>query len=267
MKKSFFNLSLIACLLFSAAKGFSASPQALELKEPGKLYVATTGKFPPFSFMDKKGNLEGLEVKLMQEVCRRLDLIYMPVLTTWESLLVGLMADNYDITTESMDITPERQKKVDFVPWLKSGGVIVVLNNSPIQHSKDLAGKTIGTLVASTWGHLLKEANVLDIKYYKTETLALIDLTEGRTEAVVTDALNAAYFQKASGKPIRILSPTLTEVTKGWALKKNKPNLYHMIKTTLENMITDGTYLKIVKEYVDYDTTPTELGDLKKKDE
>ncbi len=49
-----------------------AAEGKLELIEPGKLIVATDSTFAPFSMRTPSGELDGLEVRVMREVCRRL---------------------------------------------------------------------------------------------------------------------------------------------------------------------------------------------------
>ncbi|WP_245337991.1 transporter substrate-binding domain-containing protein, partial [Methylobacterium radiotolerans] len=60
------------------------------------------------SMRTPSGELDGLEVRVMREVCRRLGLEDSPVNSKFDALLVGLMADQYEITSQCMDITPHR---------------------------------------------------------------------------------------------------------------------------------------------------------------
>lgn len=235
----------------------------LELIEPGKLYVATSGEFSPFSFINKNNQLDGLEVRLMKEVCRRLNLEYKTVILSWEAIILGLFSEQsmeptlYDIATESMDITPEREKKVQFIPWLESGGAIVTLEkNKDINYPEDIKGKNIGTVLSSTWEKYAKQYAVKNIQYYQSENSALVSLGEGKVDAVITDELNAQYFKKKHNRDIKILPFALSRLTKGWAIKKDKTSLYEAINDTLKKMISDGTYALIVKEYVDHDPSP-----------
>jgi len=123
---------LVFCFLF--VNPFPAAAEELELLVPGELSVATEGTYPPFSMVDEKGKLYGLEIGVMKEICKRIGLKYEPVIMKWDSLLVALFADKYDVISAGMDITPERQKKVTFSDgWLESGGRLVVRDNSDIK--------------------------------------------------------------------------------------------------------------------------------------
>lgn len=81
--------ALVAATIVLAASA-PASAQQLELLRPGELSAATEGTFPPFSMTDPRGQLEGLEIRVMREVAKRLNLSYKPVVLKWESMLVGL---------------------------------------------------------------------------------------------------------------------------------------------------------------------------------
>ena len=73
MRLSWFTtIAALALLSFSVP-----SPAAdLELLQPGKLQVATEGTYPPFSMRSPDGQLDGLEIRVMKEVAKRLGLEY-----------------------------------------------------------------------------------------------------------------------------------------------------------------------------------------------
>ena len=121
----FAAIAIAAALFFKmpVSQSFAAD---LELLVPGELSAATEGTFPPFNMQGPDGKLDGLEMRVMGEIAKRLGLTYKPVITKWEAILIGLKADQYDTSSDAMDITPERQKEVVFVDgWLELGGRLV----------------------------------------------------------------------------------------------------------------------------------------------
>src|SRR4051812_48055602 len=92
-------------LMFFGGALQPASAGDLELLTPGVLTVATEGTYPPFSMKPDNGELDGLEIRVMKEVAKRIGVEYKPVLTKWDSILVGLMSDQYDVISAAMDIT------------------------------------------------------------------------------------------------------------------------------------------------------------------
>ncbi|MCK4782854.1 MAG: transporter substrate-binding domain-containing protein, partial [Desulfobacteraceae bacterium] len=178
----FFMVALAFLFTFSFAlvNPGPAAAGELELLVPGQLSVATEGTYPPFSMVDEKGNLYGLEIGVMKEICKRIGLRYKPIIMKWDSLLIALFADQYDVISAGMDITPERQKKVTFSDgWLESGGRLVVRDNSDINDLKDIKGKVVGALVASTMAEAAEGLGAKKVKYFKSETDAIQDLVNG----------------------------------------------------------------------------------------
>lgn len=154
----FKSLIVAAAAFAGLAMTSIANAADLELLQPGKLLVATEGTYAPFSMRSPDGKLDGLEIRVMKEVAKRLNLEYTPVLIKWDSLLVGLQADQFDVISAAMDITEARQKQVTFSNgWLESGGRVVTAKNSPIKSAADLKGKTVGALVSSTWTKIAEE--------------------------------------------------------------------------------------------------------------
>jgi polar amino acid transport system substrate-binding protein len=250
------RLLLVSSLAYAAGH-WPLKAQQLELIKPGELSAATEGTFPPFSMSDSSGKLDGLEIRVMREIAFRLNLEYKPVILKWESMLVGLEAGQYDVTSTAMDITQERQKAVTFVDgWLESGGRLIVRRDSPIADPADVKGLTVGVLVASTWVKLAEGLGVKEIKQYKAETDGIQDLVAGNIDSVVTDAIAGAYAIKTSQLPLKMLDQPLSTVQKGFAVKKGKPNLVRAMNKALTDMVADGTYEHLTKELVGFDPTP-----------
>ena len=246
----------IAAVLFFKMPVPQACASDLELLVPGELSAATEGTFPPFNMQGPDGKLDGLEMRVMGEIAKRLGLTYKPVITKWEAILIGLKADQYDTSSDAMDITPERQKEVVFVDgWLESGGRLVVKADSPLKSSEEIKGKTVGVLVASTWEKLATGLGA-SVKTYKSETDALQDLVNGNVDGVVTDSIAAAYVIKNSHLPLRMTEGYLSHIQKGFPVKRGKPNLVKAMNKALSDMIADGTYAKLTTELIGYSPAP-----------
>lgn len=253
------TLALGAVTALSMAFATAAVAEGeLELLVPGELSVATEGTYPPFSMRAPDGELDGLEIRVMKEIANRLGLEYKPVLVKWESVLIGLEADQYDIISDAMDITEERQQKVTFADgWLESGGRIVVRDDSDITKPADVKGRTVGALVASNWSKIAEELGA-EVKVYKAESDAMQDLTNGNVDAIITDAIAAAYAIKASNLPLKLVEEPVSQIQKGFAIKMGKPNLTAAVNKALAEMIADGTYAKLTTDIIGFDPAPKE---------
>ena len=228
----------------------------LELLKPGELSAATEGTYPPFNFREANGELDGLEMRLMREISKRLGLNYKPVIIKWESILIGLLANEYDMSSDAMAITPERQQQVTFCDaWIESGARLVVGHDLPIKTNADAKGKRVGLIVGSTYVKL-GEALGAEVKTYKSDPDAMQDLVNGNLDAVITDSLAAAYFIKKNNLPLQMTDDFLDRAQDGWPIKKGKPNLVTAINKTMAAMVEDGTYLKLTNPLIGYNAYP-----------
>lgn len=249
-------LAFVAVLALANITG--AHAEDLKLIQDGKLMIATEGTYPPFSMQSPTGELDGLEIRVMKEIAKRIGLTYEPVVTKWDSLLVGLAANQYDGISAAMDITPERQKAILFSDgWLESGGRIVTLEGSDIKSAADLKGKTVGALVASTW-FTLADGMGASVKGYKSESDGLQDLANGNIDAVITDAVAAGYAIKTAHLPLVMTEDYVSHVQKGFAFNKDRGELVAKVNKALADMIADGTYAKLTTDLVGFDPHPAE---------
>lgn len=236
--------------------GAHATANELELLKPGQLKVATLGTFPPFSMRSPNGQLDGLEIRVMKEIAKRLNLEYTPVLVQWDSLLVALEANQFDLSTSAMDITPARQKQIIFSDgWLESGARILTPTDSPIKSAADLKGKRVGTQVSSTYAVLAEEHGAV-VKSYKSESDTIQDLANHNVDAVITDSITGAYLIKHVGLPIAMTDDYVSHIQKGFAFKKGKPNLVAAVNKALADMKADGTYAALTTDLIGYDPSP-----------
>lgn len=248
--------ALAATLLLPFGAATAQDAGALELLEPGVLSAATEGTYPPFSMRAPDGKLDGLEIRVMGEIAKRLGLEYKPVIVKWESVLIGLEADQYDIVSVAMDITAERQKKVLFSDgWLESGGRVVVRKDSDITAPDQVKGRTVGGLVASNWTKIAEELGA-EVKSYKAESDSMQDLANGQVDAIITDAVAAAYAIQKSNLPLRLVDEPVSSIQKGFAIKKGKPNLAKAVNKALAEMVADGTYAALTSELIGVDPAP-----------
>ncbi|WP_323040896.1 transporter substrate-binding domain-containing protein [Gemmobacter sp.] len=76
--------------------------------------MGTEGAYPPFNFINDKGQVDGFERELGDELCKRASLTCEWVTTDWDSIIPNLTAGNYDTIIAGMSITEERAKVVSF---------------------------------------------------------------------------------------------------------------------------------------------------------
>ena len=76
--------------------------------------IATDAPFPAYTYLDEAGTITGFERDLMDEVCTRAVLDCRWTDVTFDQLIPGVMAGDYDVVLGGIAVTPERREMVDF---------------------------------------------------------------------------------------------------------------------------------------------------------
>lgn len=111
-------LGLVAAALLALASGGGAAlaqESALtRVLEAGKLRVGTTGDWNPMSMKDPAtGGYTGFDIDVMTELAKDLGVELEFVPTDWKTLVPGIVAGKYDIST-SASITTQRIRSAGF---------------------------------------------------------------------------------------------------------------------------------------------------------
>ncbi|MDB5046433.1 MAG: putative amino acid transporter, periplasmic component [Deinococcus sp.] len=223
-----------------------------QIKTSGVLRLATEGNYPPFNFYKNK-TLTGFEVELGNALARQLGL--KPVWTTvvFESLLLGLDRNRYDLVIASHGITPERLKAVDFsAPHYCSGGVLVARPGGP-RTLADLRGKVVTMGVNTTYlGYVQKLPGIAGVKTFSTTNDQLNAVLNNRADAMVLDRFNAIDASKVLPGKLQLGDIVFPERI-GMAMDKNNPELLGAVNKALATLMADGTYAKLSVKYFGQD--------------
>jgi polar amino acid transport system substrate-binding protein len=193
--------------------------------EAGVLVVSTDPNYPPQSFLDEAGELDGFDVDVAKEVAARLGVEVEFVTPDWDLVTAGGWGGRWDISIGSMTPTEERAQLLWFTSpyYYTPASFAVHTSNTSIQTPADLAGKTVGLGIATTYEAYLKGSLSImggeiaydpppDIKLwpYVTDAEAFKDMELGdgvRLDAVMSaqptiqDAINEGYPLKFLGTP------------------------------------------------------------------
>ena len=67
--------------------------------------MGTEGAYPPYNFINDKGEVDGFERELGDELCKRAELTCEWVTNDWDSIIPNLQSGNYDTIIAGMSIT------------------------------------------------------------------------------------------------------------------------------------------------------------------
>jgi Na+/H+-dicarboxylate symporter/ABC-type amino acid transport substrate-binding protein len=93
----------------------------------GKLRVGYHPENLPFSFINDKGDLVGLDVELMYLLARELDVVIHFVEWKYDTLFADLNNDKFDLAIGGLIVNPERLARANFSnPYISLTGAVVV---------------------------------------------------------------------------------------------------------------------------------------------
>ncbi|EMY34014.1 extracellular solute-binding protein family 3 [Arthrobacter crystallopoietes BAB-32] len=184
-----------------------------EIKAAGVLRVASDPTYAPFEYYDTDNKtMIGYDVDFSDAVGAALGLKIEHVPATFDTILPGLASGKYDMAMSTFSITPEREKIVDFVDYLKGGSGVAVVPGNPQNITMDplsMCGKKIAGQKGSIqsmeylpeFSKQCTEAGQepISIQNFPGQSDANLALTSGRVDAVVADSVSLAYQGKEAG--------------------------------------------------------------------
>ncbi|HKL70720.1 transporter substrate-binding domain-containing protein [Salibaculum sp.] len=236
-----------------AATGLTAaSADELEtLKEEGVIRIAMSGAYPPFNFVNDQNEVVGFDPAIGAEIADRMGLEAEIVTTAWDGIIGGLLANKYDAIVGSMTITEERDEVVDFVgPYYSDKRAIFSNPGAGIDSLEDLEGVKVGLTLGETHEEWARERGY-DINTYKGLPELLLELENGRVDAIVNDSIAAILAMTAKGQEYEMFAdPTTEPFGAGIAIREGNPDLAAEMQAALDSMMEDGTYLEIAEEWI-----------------
>lgn len=251
-----------------------------------KVKIATEGAYAPWNFTNPQGKLEGFEIDLGAELCKRAKLDCEFVAQDWEGIIPSLTAKKYDAIMAGMNITPKRMETIAFTQSYAGGPHgFLTLKSSPLAAlpkgefnlTKDLAGaeKAIDGLKAQLKGKVLGVQgsttnsafaeryfkDVAEIREYKTTEQHDLDLAAGRIDAaVVAHTAATATMDGPSGKDMTIAGPAFRGGMLGLGvavgLRKDDADLKKAFDDAITAAIADGTIKALTIKWFKVDLTP-----------
>src|SRR6056297_820902 len=224
------------------------------LKEEGVIRIAMSGAYPPFNFVNDQNEVVGFDAAIGTEIAERMGLEAEIITTAWDGIIGGLLANKYDAIVGSMTITEERDEVVDFVgPYYSDKRAIFSNPGSGISSLEDLEGKRVGLTLGETHEDWARERGY-DINTYKGLPELLLELENGRVDAIVNDSIAAILAMSEKGQEYEMFAdPTTEPFGAGIAIREGNPELAAEMQAALDSMMEDGTYVELAEEWIGAD--------------
>ena len=254
----FANLINIALIFFALTCISSTHAKGLmqEIQNRGYIKVSTNADFDPFEYKD--GNkIIGIDVDIARKIADYMGLEIEINDVSFDAITLELKNRKCDFAIAAMSYSNEKAENVDFSDtYYRAKQAIIVPIDSNIKSGEDLHGKKIGVPLGFT-GDIYCTENFLDstIERYGKGSDAVLDLINGRIDAVVIDDTPAKKLVKLSKNKTVLLDDYLFEESYRIAVPKGESELLENINTTLERLKSDGEIEKIVSKYVGVNET------------
>jgi len=221
--------------------------------------IASEGARPPYNYLENN-KLAGFEIDLARNLCARMKVSCSFIAQDWDGLIPGLLAHRYDAIMAALEITGEARKKIAFTkPYIRMPSAFMtskqraILDTSPA----GLAGKAIGVEAGGTHEAYLDDVyKQSEIRPYATFGEAVLDLAEGRLDAVIGDKdAIAEYMKTRKEAQCCVLAgdvprdPAYFGEGIGIGLRKQDTALKAMFEKALDSCVADGTFAKIGAKY------------------
>ena len=243
---------LLGILVAAAAASCFAQAQQPSLR------IATEGTYPPWSFKNAEGQLQGWDVDIANALCEKMKARCEIVAQDWDGIIPGLVARKFDIIVASMAITEQRRQRVDFSDKYKETiSRFVAKKGTPADVAPAaLKGKTIGVQRGSIQASYLTQ-NYKDsiLKFYDTPQAAELDLVAGRVDYILGNMVtyHVGFLKGPEAANFDFVGPDLKGGLlgdgNGIAVRKGDTAMVDRVNAALAAIRADGTYDRITAKY------------------
>jgi len=213
--------------------------------------------FPPFSYVDEKGECAGFDVEAIKWIAKEMGFEVKIQPTAWDAIIPSLKSRKIDLIASGMTITEERKKVVDFtIPYWEIDQSVAVREESELNIISALSGKYIvGTqrgCTAAMWieDELVKKGIIGKdkLKLYEGFSLAVKDLLNGRVDSAMMD--DVMVKDAIKGKPLKIIGIIKTGEIYGYAVRKEDKELKEMLNEGLRRLMKSPKWDELIAKYM-----------------
>jgi polar amino acid transport system substrate-binding protein len=224
------------------------------------LRIAVDENFPPFSFKETSGALNGFNVAVASALCEdmRLNCEFAP--KQWDELLPALERGEVDAVMAGISVSEAAVETAEFTgAYYRSLGKFAVRKQNPIVTAdvRSLAGKRLGVVKASAhaaW--ITRYYPRSNLRYFPTAPEALEALRTGQIDAYFGDMLQVMFWLTGedSQQCCRFVSgvyvdPDYFSGGMAIAVKQGNSELRDMLDYGLDRLQVSGTFDKLFRQY------------------
>ncbi|MEG0518149.1 MAG: transporter substrate-binding domain-containing protein, partial [Bacteroidales bacterium] len=244
--RTLFTLLFILCSALSSPAAYGA-----EAEKP-KIRAMFDCTYPPFEFINERGNPDGFNVELFKAVMKELDLEYELQGMLWDNAVQRLKEKKLDILTGMVDAASRHGLYLFSNPHSYLYIAIICRKGSPINYLRDLKNKSVILQKGEISTEVLNQYNITNNRMMVSSIYdGLRLLSRGRSDAVVCSDIMARDMikrYKFENLELRYL-PSIEPFRYGFAINIDRPDLKVLVDDGLERVKTKGIYSKIYNKW------------------
>jgi polar amino acid transport system substrate-binding protein len=231
-----------------------------DLKAVESLRIAVDEDFPPFSYKERTGALNGFNVAMASAICEDLRLTCEFSARSWDDLMPALERGEVDAVIAGVNVTQEAVDTADFTgAYYRSLGRFAVRKQNPIVKAdmRTLAGKRVGVVRGTAheaWiNRYFPRSNIRPLA---TAEEALEALRSGVVDAYFGDALQIMFWLtgNASQDCCRFVAggyndPDYFSHGMAIAVKRGNTELRDVLDYGLDRLQSSGNFAEIFRRY------------------
>jgi len=229
------------------------------LAQDGQITYCSDISSPPLTFYDATQKPVGVEVELGDAIAAQFGARTRWANTSFNGIIPALQAKQCDAIISQLYIKPEREKVVDFVPYMYASNTLMVTNgNTGIATADDLCGKKAAAQTGSTIvGYFTEQSTKcaaagkpnLDIRQFTKDSDALQQLRLGLVDSYGTTLETAAYVMTQQPGTFKAVGEPFNHIKVGIATRKDSPALHDALTQALAAIQKNGTYTAVLTKW------------------
>ncbi len=235
----------------------AALPEAV--RAAGVLKVATSLQWPPFGYKTDAGEMEGIDIRLLNVLAEKLGLKLEMDDVKFPVIVPGVTNGRYNVGMNQIAITADRAKVVDFVPYLKSGFSLLVRRGSTDLDINNLCGHTLVLTQGSGQIPVAEKLSAacvaagkkeITFQFYPNSADTYLALANGRGDGFIVGQASGVYIAKGNPRLAMTTSVLADSLSiSGIVVAKGNVALQNALLMAMESAVADGSYMKIMTEF------------------
>jgi len=256
---------MLATSVSAGASSLSGKYNAADAKLVPSIYkgttlqVATDATYAPDESMNN-GVMVGFDVDLMYAIAKTLDIKVKENNITFNSILLGIGDNKFQIGNSSFTDEKSREKQVNFVDYFQAGEGVYAKSSSTAKFTglKSFCGFTVAVESTTTeqsdaqkTAKACPASKKLTVLSYPTQTEANLAVGSGHATFGFLDSQVAGYVVSQSQGEFKLVGKAIEVAPYGIATPKtpNGKQLAVAMQAAIKTLIANGTYGAILKKY------------------